>query len=386
MSIELKIPTLPESVADAAIAKWHKQPGDVVQAGENIVDIETDKVVLEVPAPHAGVLTDIVEEVGATVVADQLIGHIDESVDVPQEQPVESETHKKNIETGGENASPSVRKLMHQNDVHAEDVHGSGKHGKILKQDVEKALTHQTKAPPAALSESREQQRVPMSRMRARIAERLVAAQHEAAMLTTFNEVNMQPVMDLRTQHKDQFEKTHGVRLGFMSFFVKAVVHALKKFPTINASIEGGDLVYHGFYDVGVAVNSERGLVVPVLRNADLMPMHEIETRIRDFAQRAQNGELGIDELNGGTFTVTNGGVFGSMLSTPIINPPQSAILGMHKIQDRPMAENGQVVIRPIMYLALSYDHRIVDGAGAVQFLVSIKETLEDPARLLLDI
>jgi len=403
MSIEVKIPPLPESVSDAVVSAWHKQPGDSVAQDENLVDIETDKVVLEVPSPGAGVLEGIIEQEGTTVVAGQVIAMIvpDASESEAQEQEPVAET--KRVEDAPA-LSPAVRKLLHEHELEPEVITGTGKNGRLLKEDVLAYLDQRKEHKPvetvnetpvkevAEVVESvtspgaRLERRVPMTRLRARIAERLLAAQQDAAILTTFNEVNMQPIMDLRGRYKGTFEKTHGVKLGFMSFFVRAVTEGLKRFSAINASIEDKDIVYHDYYDIGVAVSSPRGLVVPVLRNTDQVSLAEIEKNIRDFAERARTGKLDMDELTGGTFSITNGGVFGSMLSTPIINPPQSAILGMHNIVERPVAEDGQVVIRPIMYLALSYDHRLIDGKEAVSFLVSVKQMLEDPARILLDI
>ena len=414
MSIEVKIPPLPESVVDAVIVTWHKQPGETVAQDENLVDIETDKVVLEVPAPEAGVLREIHEQEGATVTAGQIIGLMEagEAKHAASTRAAEAELDQ----AGAAPLSPAVRKLMHEHKLDASRIHGSGKGGRILKEDVlgylqaqqapgaPQAQPNQEPPPPAAPAPTqpasiarplpavpvppgeRPEKRVPMTRLRARIAERLVQAQHQAAILTTFNEVNMQPVMQLRAQYKDRFEKQHGVRLGFMSFFVKAAVEALKRFPEVNASIDGNDIVYHGYYDIGVAVSSPRGLVVPIVRDADQSSMADIEARIAEFAERAQKGSLDLEALTGGTFSVSNGGVFGSLLSTPILNPPQSAILGMHKIEERPVVEQGEIVIRPMMYLALSYDHRLIDGSGAVRFLVTIKELLEDPARILLEI
>lgn len=402
MRTEIKIPPLPESVADATIVTWHKQPGERVEQDENLVDIETDKVVLEVPAPAAGVLKRIDQGEGATVTAGQVIGLL------------EAGEVEKPADTGGDKTavpalSPAVRKLLHEHDLDPAKITGSGKDGRILKEDVLAYLEARQQekpapqpsarqetpaadtpaakpaAPPAA-SETRTEKRVPMTRLRKRIAERLIEAQHTAAMLTTFNEVNMAPVMALRKTHRERFEKAHGVRLGFMSFFVKACVEALRRFPEVNASIDGDDIVYHGFFDIGVAVSSPRGLVVPILRDADQLGFADIEKRIVDLGQRAQDGKLDMDELTGGTFTISNGGVFGSLLSTPILNPPQSGILGMHKIEERPVVENGEIVIRPMMYLALSYDHRLIDGSSAVRFLVTVKEMLEDPARLLLEV
>jgi 2-oxoglutarate dehydrogenase E2 component (dihydrolipoamide succinyltransferase) len=416
MSIEVKVPALPESVADATISAWHKQPGDTVSRDENLVDIETDKVVLEVPAPADGVLMEIKQQQGATVKAHQLIAVLEpagaKAAAKPAAAPQPQKTPARG--NGGGNGSdeagtpgPAVRKLLAENDLKAAQIQGSGKDGRILKEDVQSYLQQQKSAPaakaatPAAAAPkkaeaaapavvfdggSRPEKRVAMTRLRARIAERLLEAQSNAAILTTFNEVNMQPVMELRSRYKEQFEKEYGVKLGFMSFFVKAAVEALKKFPAVNASIDGNDIVYHGFYDIGVAVSSPRGLVVPILRNVEQMSMAAIEGAVVEFGKKAKDGTLALEEMTGGTFTVSNGGIFGSLLSTPILNPPQSAILGMHKIEERPVAENGQVVIRPMMYLALSYDHRIIDGREAVQFLVAIKEALEDPARILLEI
>lgn len=406
MSIEVKIPPLPESVSDAVVSAWHKQPGDSVSQDENLVDIETDKVVLEVPSPGAGVLEGIIEQEGATVMAGQVIAKIAPSSKAANEQePVAAVEKRKEKETSA--MSPAVRKLLHEHNLEPDRIKATGKNGRLLKEDIqayldqhEKAATDEAPRPvqelPAStkpeevqlktVSGQRLERRVPMTRLRARIAERLLTAQQEAAILTTFNEVNMQPIMDLRGRYKETFEKAHGIKLGFMSFFVRAVTEGLKRFPAINASIEGKDIIYHDYYDIGVAVSSPRGLVVPVLRNTDQASLAEIEKYIRDFAERARSGKLDMDELTGGTFSITNGGVFGSMLSTPIINPPQSAILGMHNIVERPVAENGQVVIRPVMYLALSYDHRLIDGKEAVSFLVSVKQMLEDPARILLDL
>ncbi len=412
MSIEVKVPQLPESVADAAVAAWHKQPGDAVKRDENLVDIETDKVILEVPAPADGILEAIVEEVGATVIADQILAKIKAGDAAPDAAKGGAETDAGASERTAASAasapahSPAVRKLIEEHGIDPQQLSGSGKAGRVLKEDVLKYLDSQSaakatsaapqqptteKAPahsPERLTSSgdRPEKRVPMSRLRQRIAERLVDAQQTAAILTTFNEVNMQPIIELRKKYKDEFEKTHGVRLGFMSFFVRAAVEALKRFPEVNASIDGKDVVYHGYQDIGVAVSSPRGLVVPVLRNAEHMSMADVEQGITHYGQQAMDGSLSVDDLQGGTFTVSNGGVFGSMMSTPIINPPQSAILGMHKTQERAVVENGEIVVRPMMYLALSYDHRIIDGKEAVQFLVTIKELLEEPARIMLNI
>lgn len=398
--IEVKVPILPESVADATIATWHKKPGDHVSRDENILDLETDKVVLEVPAPADGVLQEIIFQTGDTVKTGQVLAKIAEGKSAaPAESSSKASTQEstsatKEVDTEDNTASPAVRRLLAENDLQPSLIKGTGKDGRLTKEDVLAFIAdHRNKrsaeTPKTQLTSSpglREERRVPMSRLRAKVAERLLEAQHNAAMLTTFNEVNLQAVMDLRAHYKDVFEKKHGVKLGFMSFFTKAVVESLKRFPAVNASIDGQDIVYHGFYDIGVAVSTERGLVVPVIRDADQLSMAEIEKTIGDFASRAREGKLKIEEMQGGTFTITNGGVFGSLLATPIINPPQTGILGMHKIQERPVAEKGQVVIRPMMYIALSYDHRLIDGKDSVQFLVSIKELLEDPSRLLLGV
>ena len=398
MTIDIKTPVLPESVADALVLTWHKQPGDSVKRDENLVDLETDKVVLEVPAAEDGVLQEILKTEGSTVVAEELLGRltvgsttaISTNKTTTQATSIDNHQAKASPETSVA-VSPTVRRLLNEHDLSANDVTGTGKQGRITRADVEAHLqqsTQQTTANTSAdlTNPGRIEKRVPMSRLRARIAERLVQAQQTAAMLTTFNEVNMQAVMDVRSRYKEQFEKTHDVRLGFMSFFTKAVVEALKRFPAVNASIDSNDIVYHNYYDIGMAVSTERGLVVPVIRNADALSMAAIEKSITTFAQRARDGQITIEEMTGGTFTITNGGVFGSLLSTPILNPPQSAILGMHKIEQRPVVENGEVVVRPMMYLALTYDHRIIDGRESVQFLVAIKQLLEDPARLLLQL
>ena len=396
MLIEVKVPTLPESVADATIATWHKKPGDTVTRDENLLDLETDKVVLEVPAPADGVLQEVMFKTGDTVLSGQLLAKIAGGA-VAHAPAKETTPAEPTGSTAPESTSPAVRRLLAENDLQPDSIKGSGKDGRITKEDVlgfieagRSLAAHPMKkdvvATVAIAAGPREERRVPMSRLRAKVAERLLDAQHNAAMLTTFNEVNLKAVMDLRAQYKDLFEKKHGVKLGFMSFFTKAVVEALKRFPAVNASVDGQDIVYHGYYDIGVAVSTERGLVVPVIRDADGLSMAEIEKKIGDCAVRARQGKLTIEEMQGGTFTITNGGVFGSLLATPIINPPQTGILGMHKIQERPVAENGQVVIRPMMYLALSYDHRLIDGKDSVQFLVSVKETLEDPSRLLLGV
>lgn len=413
MTTEIKVPVLPESIVDAEVVAWHKQPGDSVRRDENLVDIETDKVVLEVPAPCDGVLTAIAEDSGATVVAEQVLGAIEEGAVNEATEAGESENKEEVILMPQEvPIHPSAKKLLQENNIDIHEVVGSGKGGRILKEDVLKIIkARQTKIEPVEKKSAsklpakssadkssvtgqytdvdtaeRIEKRVPMTRLRTRIAERLVEAQQTAAILTTFNEVNMQPVMDLRTRYKEEFEKEYDVRLGFMSFFVKATVEALKRFPSVNASIDGNDVVYHGYFDIGVAVSSPRGLVVPIVRNADQLGLAQIEKTIRELGMKAQENALSMEEINGGTFTISNGGVFGSLMSTPILNPPQSGILGMHAIQQRPVAENGEVVIRPMMYLAHSYDHRIIDGREAVQFLVTIKELLEDPARMLIGV
>ena len=449
MRIEVKVPQLPESVAEATLVNWHKKPGEAVKRDENLIDIETDKVVLELPSPGDGVLAEITRPDGATVTSNDVIAVIDtdgkaapastSNAGAPAATSAPSPAKATQGATpaaratatppapstaaiagasgdGAATALPAARKMMADNAVEASAVAGTGRGGRITKGDVADAIRDRretprlpepprapatpqaraaeaprpaapaAKAPAVQLPGSRPEQRVPMSRLRARIAERLVESQSTAAILTTFNEVNMQPVIDLRNRYKDRFEKEHGVRLGFMGFFVKAAVHALKKFPLVNASIDGNDIVYHGYYDIGIAVGSPRGLVVPIIRDADQLSIAEIEKVIGDFGKRAQEGKLTVEELTGGTYTISNGGVFGSMLSTPIINPPQSAILGVHATRERPVVENGQIVIRPINFLAQSYDHRIIDGREAVLSLVAIKEALEDPARMLLDL
>lgn len=398
--IQVKVPVLPESVQDATIAAWHKKLGDVVKRDENLVDLETDKVVLEVPAPADGVITEILRTEGDTVNAEELLASIDTSAvvsagteSVVESKPVAEQQHQPaqtvtpvsaSTVTDRQELSPSARRAAATTGVDIRNISGSGKDGRITKQDIlhGNVATNLT----AGMSEVRPEKRVPMTRLRAKIADRLVQSQQTAAILTTFNEINMQPVMDIRSRYKDEFEKVHGIKLGFMSFFIKACVEALKRSPDVNASIDGNDIVYHGYFDIGVAVSSDRGLVVPIIRDADRKSMAELETEIRDFGVRAQKGQLSIEEMTGGTFTVSNGGVFGSLLSTPIINPPQSGILGMHKIEERPVVENKQIVIRPMMYVALSYDHRIIDGKESVTFLRTIKELLEDPTRLLLDV
>lgn len=383
--IEVKVPQLSESVAEATLLTWQKKVGETVKEGENLIDIETDKVVLELPAIKSGVLTKIIKGDGAKVVSGELIAQIDTEAVATAAPAVAAAP----VASQAAIVSPSARKLAHEVEVDPTVLQGSGKHGLVTKEDVIAATKTPAAAPTpivAAPVGERVEQRVPMTRIRQRIAERLLQSQQQAAILTTFNEVNMQPVIELRNKYKDQFEKKHGVKLGFSSFFVKAVVLALQKFPIINASVDGNDIVYHGYFDIGIAVGSERGLVVPIIRNADKLSLAAIEKQIADFAARAKDGKLTMEELTGGTFSITNGGVFGSMLSTPIINPPQSAILGIHATKDRPVAENGQVVIRPMNYLAVSYDHRIIDGREAVQFLMTIKEALEFPGRILLDL
>lgn len=406
MAIEIKAPTFPESVADGTVATWHKKPGDVVKRDELIVDIETDKVVIEVLAEADGVLAQIIKNEGDTVLSNELLGTLNEGGAVAAAPAVAAQAAAPSaaavVAAGDEQIlSPAARKIAEENGIDPNTVVGTGKGGRVSKEDVVAAVEAKKNAPVAVVAKSatpaaaapmlatgdRVEKRVPMTRLRAKVAERLVEAQSNMAMLTTFNEVDMTEVMALRSKYKDLFEKSHnGVRLGFMSFFVKAATESLKRFPAVNASIDGTDIVYHGYSDIGVAVSSDRGLVVPVLRNAELMSLAEIEGGIATFGKKAKDGKLSIDDMTGGTFTITNGGTFGSMMSTPIVNPPQAAILGMHNILQRPMAINGQVVIRPMMYLALSYDHRLIDGKEAVSFLVTIKNLLEDPARLLLDI
>lgn len=411
MSTEVKVPALPESVSEATVVTWHKQAGDRVERDENLVDLETDKVVLEVPAPEDGVLGEILKPEGETVTAGEVVALLTAgAAATPTAASAAAEPEPEAADGAMPSLSPAVRNLVEEHGLDARQITPTGRNGRLLKEDVLNFLQVNESAPadpapeaapapapsaeppkkaaaPAAVATpagDREERRVPMTRLRQRIAERLVEAQQTAAMLTTFNEVNMQPVMELRARYKDQFLKSHDTKLGFMSFFVKAAVEGLKRYPAVNASINGTDVLYHGYYDIGIAVSTERGLMVPVLRDADQLSFAEIEAAIADFGQRAQAGKIDISELTGGTFTITNGGIFGSLLSTPILNPPQSGILGMHKIQERPMVENGAVVARPMMYLAHSYDHRIIDGKEAVQFLVTIKDMLEDPARLLL--
>jgi len=395
MLIEVKVPQLSESVSEATLVTWHKKEGDAVSRDENLIDIETDKVVLETPAPADGVLVKIIKQGGDTVTSGELIAQIDTEAKAaagaaaaaPAAAPAAAAPAAAPGAAGA--ASPAARKILDEKGIAAGDVAGSGRGGRVTKED---AVAAQPKAAaPAAsaavqLTGDRPEERVPMTRLRARIAERLIQSKNENAILTTFNEVNMAPVMALRKQYGDKFEKAHGVRLGFMGFFVKAAVAALKKFPILNASVDGNDIVYHGYIDIGIAVGSPGGLVVPILRNAEAMSIAEIELKIAEFGQKAKDGKLSLEDLSGGTFSISNGGVFGSMMSTPIINPPQSAILGIHATKDRPVVENGQIVIRPINYLAMSYDHRIIDGREAVLGLVTMKEALEDPARLILDV
>ena len=444
MLVEVKVPVLAESVAEATLMNWHKNTGDPVKRGDSLIDIETDKVTLEIAAPNDGVLVEILKQNGAEVKSDEVIARIDTEAAGAQTTPAEKQPEpapekkpepvqqslpevEPPVLTEEPRLSPAVRNLLASNNLTPTDVAASGPDGRLTKEDVlkhleqnkptatqqaapapakpaetpppPKAEKQETKTEPktptaapapkpaaAVASDGRPEERVPMTRLRKRAAERLLSAQHENAILTTFNEVNMQPVIDLRKRYKDEFEKAHGVKLGFMSFFTKAAIEALKKFPIINASVDGEDIIYHGYFDIGIAVSAPRGLVVPIIRDADALSFGAIESTIRELGGKAQESKLTIEDLTGGTFTITNGGVFGSLLSTPILNPPQSAILGMHKMQERPVAENGQVVIRPMMYLALSYDHRIIDGREAVQFLVAIKEQIEDPTRLLLQV
>ncbi|KTS33050.1 2-oxoglutarate dehydrogenase complex dihydrolipoyllysine-residue succinyltransferase [Pantoea dispersa] len=402
-SVEILVPDLPESVADATVATWHKKPGDTVTRDEVLVEIETDKVVLEVPAAADGVLEAVLEDEGATVTSRQILGRLKEGnsggkettakVESKESTPAQRQTASLEEESN-DALSPAVRRLIAENNLDASQIKGTGVGGRLTREDVEKHLAKKAdgaKAAPAADAApqavaNRSEKRVPMTRLRKRVAERLLEAKNSTAMLTTFNEVNMKPIMDLRKQYGDAFEKRHGVRLGFMSFYIKAVVEALKRFPEVNASIDGDDVVYHNYFDVSIAVSTPRGLVTPVLKDVDALSMADIEKKIKELAVKGRDGKLTVEELTGGNFTITNGGVFGSLMSTPIINPPQSAILGMHAIKDRPMAVNGQVVVLPMMYLALSYDHRLIDGRESVGYLVAVKELLEDPARLLLDV
>ena len=400
---EVRVPTLPESVTDATVLTWHKQPGDPVAQDENLLDLETDKVVLEVPSPVDGVLGEIKAEAGAVVTSDDVLAVIEAGAAKPAAAAAPQVAAAAPAEPQPPAAAqdspvltPAVRRLIKELSIDPSKIQGSGKDGRILKSDVMRYLDEQKKQdeaadieasiPKEAAADTRSEKRVPMSRLRARVAERLVEAQQTAAILTTFNEVDLYEVMQLRKRYRDSFEKEHGVRLGFMSFFVKATIEALKKFPVVNASVDGSDIVYHNYFDIGIAVGSPRGLVVPILRDPDQLSFAEIEKTIKEFGKKAQDGSLSYDDLTGGTFTISNGGVYGSMLSTPILNPPQSAILGMHNIVERPVVIDGEVVVRPMMYLALSYDHRIIDGREAVQTLVTIKQSLEDPARLLLNL
>jgi len=406
MSIEVRVPQLPESVTDATLVSWHKKPGEAVGRDENLVDLETDKVVLEVPAPSAGVIKELKVQNGATVTSGQVLAILEagEGAATAKAEPAKQEAKPAAAEekasgggaTGGKLA-PAAKRMVEEHKLDAKQIEGSGRDGRISKGDViqhmnkggESTAKPATKAPSVQLPQTggtRNEQRVPMTRLRARIAERLIQAQSTAAMLTTFNEVDLTEVNAIRARYKDKFEKSHGVKLGFSSFFIKAAIEALRKFPSVNASIDGNDIVYHEFYDIGVAVSTDRGLMVPVIRNAESLGFAELESAVGSYASRARDGSITLDELTGGTFTITNGGVFGSLMSTPILNPPQVAILGMHKIQERPMVVDGQIKVRPMMYLALTYDHRIVDGRESVQFLVAIKEALEDPARLLLQL
>jgi 2-oxoglutarate dehydrogenase E2 component (dihydrolipoamide succinyltransferase) len=403
-SVDILVPDLPESVADATVATWHKKPGDAVSRDEVLVEIETDKVVLEVPASADGVLEAVLEDEGATVTSRQVLGRLKEGNSGGKETTAKAESNESTPaqrqsasleEESNDALSPAIRRLIAEHNLDAAAIKGTGVGGRLTREDVEKHLKQQ---PAAAKSEpkvaaapqqplaGRSEKRVPMTRLRKRVAERLLEAKNSTAMLTTFNEVNMKPIMDLRKQYGDAFEKRHGVRLGFMSFYIKAVVEALKRYPEVNASIDGDDVVYHNYFDVSIAVSTPRGLVTPVLRDVDTLSMADIEKKIKELAVKGRDGKLTVEELTGGNFTITNGGVFGSLMSTPIINPPQSAILGMHAIKDRPMAVNGQVVVLPMMYLALSYDHRLIDGRESVGYLVAVKEMLEDPARLLLDV
>ncbi len=384
MSMEIKVPVLPESVQDATVATWHKKAGDAVNRDEPLVDLETDKIVLEVSAPESGVLTSILHEAGSVVKADVILGEIDTKAVAAKPDPVVDKAASVEKSSASQAATPSARRESGIHGVDLSQVKGSGRSQQITDVDVRQFASHPSSRAIGGMM--RPQERVPMSRMRARIAERLLSAQHESAILTTFNEINLAALMDVRRRYKEIFEKKHGVKLGFMSFFTKAVIEALKRFPSVNASIDGTDVIYHGFFDIGIAVSTEKGLVVPIIRDADQCSIAELEQSIGELAQRARMGQLTMEELSGGTFTITNGGVFGSLMSTPIINPPQTGILGMHKIQERVVVENGQMVIRPMMYVALSYDHRLIDGRESVQFLVTVKDFLEDPTRLLLEV
>ena len=402
MQIEVKVPPLSESITEATLVAWHKKEGDTVKRDENLIDIETDKVVMELPAPADGVIVKIIKADGGLVAAGEVIAMIDTAAKGIAAASTPTPTKAAPIAStaaasASAPASPAAAKIAAENSVNTSDIAGTGRGGRVTKEDVVNKMAGAAVATPVVAAKpaattvqipagDRTEQRVPMSRLRARIAERLVQSQSTAAILTTFNEVNMAPIIEMRNLYKEKFEKTHGVKLGFMSFFVKAAVHALKKYPIVNASIDGNEIVYHGYYDIGIAVGSDRGLVVPILRGADQMSIADVEKKIAEFGQKAKDGKLTIEDLSGGTFSISNGGVFGSMLSTPIINPPQSAILGVHATKERAVVENGQIVIRPINYLAMSYDHRIIDGREAVLTLVAMKEALEDPARLLLDI
>lgn len=393
MTIEIKVPSLPESVTDATVVTWHKKAGDSVKRDENLVDLETDKVVLEVPAPADGILKEIIKDVGSVVKGEDLLARFEAGAVAAAEKPAakveKAEATPSVANKAASAAGPGARRAAAELGVSTANVTGSGKDGRVTREDV---VSQSSKANSGTAEKityaagERIEKRVPMSRLRARIAERLLSAQHNAAILTTFNEINLKEVMDLRARYKDVFEKKYGTRLGFMSFFTRAVVEALKQFPAVNASIDGNDIIYHGYYDIGIAVSTDRGLVVPIIRDADKLNFAEIENSVAEFGRKARDGQLTIEEMTGGTFSITNGGVFGSLLATPIINPPQSGILGMHKIQERPIVENGEIVIRPMMYVALSYDHRIIDGKESVSFLVAVKQFLEDPARLLLEI
>jgi 2-oxoglutarate dehydrogenase E2 component (dihydrolipoamide succinyltransferase) len=401
MTVEVRVPQLPESIADATLVAWHKKPGDSVQRDENLVDLETDKVVLEVPAPTAGIIRELKVENGATVTSGQVLAILEEgaaAAPVPAPRKEAPPAKGPAAAAKAEKLSPSVRRMAEENKLDLAQISGSGKDGRITKSDVVDYLGQRPAAPaakqpsaaPAAARAvtpgARVDRRVPMTRLRARIAERMVQAQATQALLTSFNEVDLKAVQDLRTRYKERFEKEHGARLGLMSFFVKASVEALKRFPVVNASVEGGDIVYHDYFDIGIAVSTDRGLMVPILRDADQLSFAQIEKSVADYASRARDGSIKLEELTGGTFSITNGGVFGSLMSTPIVNSPQSAILGMHKIQDRPMVIEGHVVVRPMMYVALTYDHRIIDGREAVLFLVAIKDYLEDPARMIVGV
>jgi 2-oxoglutarate dehydrogenase E2 component (dihydrolipoamide succinyltransferase) len=409
VTVEIKAPTFPESITDGTVASWHKQAGDAVARDEVLAEIETDKVVIEIVAPSDGTLTEILKTEGDTVLSEEVIAHLEPAAaGAAHAAPRQGAAAASVVPETAMAASPAARKMAAEQGVTLDKIGGTGKSGRVTKQDVARAAAQRARAEttvpaapgpttagrapvgytPAGLRADgeRTERRVPMTRLRASIARRLVEAQHNAAMLTTFNEVDMQPVMTLRSRYRDEFEKRHGIRLGFMSFFVRASVEALKRFPAVNASIDGSDIVYHGFYDIGVAVSTDRGLVVPVIRDADALGLGQIESQIRDYGGKARDGKLTIEDMSGGTFTISNGGVFGSLLSTPILNAPQTAVLGMHKIEERAVVVAGEIVIRPMMYLALSYDHRLIDGQEAVRFLVTIKEMLEDPARILLDL